>query len=81
MLAMAPMPAVPAMHEDVHQGASEDQKPWQHAEQMRPVLGPQIEDGNDRKADQDDAAPGAKQAAGAMLGICCHDHPPSVHAW
>jgi len=77
MPAMTPMPA---MHEDVHQGASEDKKPRQHTEQMRPVLRPQIEGGNDRKADQDDAAPGAKQAAGAVL-LCCHDHPPSIHAW
>jgi len=78
MPAMAPMPA---MHEDVHQGASEDQKQWQHTEQMRPVFCPQIEGSDDRKADQDDAAPGVKQAAGAVLGICCHVHPPSIHAW
>jgi hypothetical protein len=78
---MAAMAPVPAMHEDMHQGASEDQKPWQHTEQMRPVLRPQIKGGDDRKADQDDAAAGTKQAAEAMLGICCHDLPPSTHAW
>ena len=59
----------------------QDQKPWQHTEQMRPVLRPEIEGGNDSKADQDDAAPGAKDAAGASLGICCDNRPPSVHAW
>jgi hypothetical protein len=44
--------AVSAMHENVHQGASEQWQPYQKAENMRPMLGKEQPAGDDQEPDQ-----------------------------
>ena len=45
-MAMFPMLPMPAVHEEVHQRAGQEKKIGQGPEQMRPVLGEQIEQRN-----------------------------------
>jgi hypothetical protein len=44
--------AMSAMHENVHQGTSEQRQPYQKTKHMRPVLGKEQRAGNDQEADQ-----------------------------
>ncbi|KMS59049.1 hypothetical protein V475_20610 [Sphingobium baderi LL03] len=43
------------MHEQVHQGAGEEQQIGQNAQQMRTVFRQQEKSGNHHEADQDDS--------------------------
>jgi hypothetical protein len=40
-----------AVHEEMHQWAGEEQQKWEYPEEMRAVLGPQIERGDDSETD------------------------------
>ena len=50
---MASVTAMPMMHEHMHEGASEERQPDEHAENMRSVLGEQERAGDDSKSDKD----------------------------
>jgi phage regulator Rha-like protein len=55
---MAPVTAVPVMHEEMHQRASEQEQKRQHAQDVRRMLGHEVKAGDNQKAEQNDAASG-----------------------
>jgi hypothetical protein len=67
MIAMAVMPAVPAMHEHMHERASEDRKPNEDAKHMRAVLREQQRTRDDQKSDQYEPHPRKQQARHVSL--------------
>jgi hypothetical protein len=63
--------AMSAMHENVHQGTSEQRQPYQKTKHMRPVLGKEQRAGNDQEADQH--PPGTRfQKALLVAGMILH---------
>jgi hypothetical protein len=56
------VPAVPAMHEDVQEGAGQDQKPERRSKRVGAVLGRQQEADNDEEDDEDNSRPRAEKA-------------------
>ena len=54
----APIPAVPPMHEDMHQKTGWQQQKGQNGKGMGPMFGQQIEPGDYEKRNQDDLASG-----------------------
>jgi hypothetical protein len=53
---MITVATVSAMHEQVHERAGGQQEPWEHSQQMRPMLGPEEEGGNRQEGEQRDAS-------------------------
>ena len=49
---MSSMTAVPTVHEKMDQGASEQRKPDQHSQHVRPMLRKQKGAADDQKADE-----------------------------
>jgi hypothetical protein len=71
-----------AMHEDVHQRAGEDQQERpipQVRDEMRPMLGHQIEPADRQKADQHEVRARGKEAAfSAIMTIVIHSYSPQM---
>src|SRR3954469_15475329 len=61
---------MPVMHEEMHQGTSQDQEKGQHAEYMRGVFGEQVKSGDEQKAAQHDTA--ARAPPGTVLLMHFH---------
>jgi hypothetical protein len=61
------MAAVTAMHEHVHEGASEQRQPDEYSEDVGAVLGKQECAGNDQKPDKDQACWRRQKAALRMV--------------
>jgi hypothetical protein len=51
---MTTVPAMSTVHEQVHEGASEERQPDENAPNVSAVLGEQKRTGNDEKAEQDE---------------------------
>jgi len=70
--------AVPVMHEQVHQWASQDQQPRQHPEHMGCVLSQQEEAADQQKADAHDPYRGAPERL--LFGLLLHRRSHSPRA-
>ena len=64
---MFPMTTVPAVHEKMDQGASEQRKPDQHSQHMRPVLRKQEGTADNQKADESQTRSRSQKASGRIV--------------
>ncbi len=71
-----------AVHEEMHQGAGEEQKPGENAVEMGTMFGHQVKSGDGQEPDQDDVRRRGKEASPrAVVTIVSHlDIPPCVAA-
>jgi hypothetical protein len=64
--------AMAAMHEDVHERASQQQQEGQHPKYVGRVLGDEIEARNREKAEQYDPTSGRQETASMRFMLCVH---------
>jgi hypothetical protein len=77
MTAMTAMPTVPAMHEQVHEGAGEDQQKREKPERVGSVFREKQEGPDQQEADRHKARSGGPKRRGAVrivlaIAICRH---------
>ena len=60
---MASVTAMPVMHEQMHEGTSEERQPYEQTEDVRAVLGEQQRAGNDSESDENKSCAGGQKAA------------------
>ena len=65
------MSTVTAMHEEMHQRAGEQEQPGKPSQEMRPMLGDEVETGKDEKSDKNDVCAGDRGTllAAAMIAV------------
>jgi hypothetical protein len=74
------MPAMPVVHEEMHQRAGKDEQIGQHPEDMGRVLRQKVKGRDEQKPAQHDAAAGAPPSAPVIMHVRSRhgSHPPQV---